>query len=92
MLYHSMMKTYPCTCVAEIVGKSFYSMQKARGIDLCDETEATKYQALDSLVLKKTNSAKKRAMKRMALLNIKEPIKMDTIGKPLSPICFFTWP
>ena len=76
MLYQSMMKIFPCTLVTEIVGKSFYSMQKSRGVDFQDKTDASKYQALDSLVLKKTNSGKKRAMKKMALLNIKENIDL----------------
>lgn len=77
MLYQSMMKTYPCSLITEIVGKSFYSMQKARGIDFNDKTDASKYQALDSLVLQKTNSGKKRAMKKLALLNIKESIDIS---------------
>lgn len=76
ILYQSMMKTYPCTLLTEIVGKSFYAMQKTRGYDFGDKTDASKYQALDSLVLKKTNSGKKRAMKKMALLSIKEPIDL----------------
>ena len=84
ILFQSMMKTFPCTTVLEIVGKSFYSMQKARGIDLGDDEDASKYQALDSLVLNRSNSSKKRAMKKMALLNIREPIKTENIGNSLS--------
>ena len=80
ILFQSMMKTFPCTTVLEIVGKSFYSMQKLRGIDLGDEEDSSKYQALDSLVLNRSNSAKKRAMKMLALLNIREPTKVDNIG------------
>lgn len=80
ILFQSMMKTFPCTTVLEIVGKSFYSMQKARGIDLGDDEDVSKYQALDSLVLNRSNSAKKRAMKKLALLNIREFTKVDNIG------------
>jgi hypothetical protein len=72
MLYQSMMKVYPLTLITEIVGKSFYSMQKARGVDFEDKIDASKYQALDSLVLGRTKSGIKRAMKKMVLLNIKE--------------------
>ena len=86
ILFQSMMKTFPCTTVLEMVGKSFYSMQKARGIDLGDDEDASKYQALDSLVLNRSNSSKKRAMKKMALLNIREPIKTENIGNSLSAI------
>lgn len=77
MLYQSMMKVYPLTLITEIVGKSFYSMQKARGIDFEDTIDSSKYQALDSLVLNKTKSGQKRAMKKMALLNIKESIDLS---------------
>jgi hypothetical protein len=72
MLYQSMMKVYPLTLITEIVGKSFYSMQKSRGIDFEDKIDPSKYQALDSLVLNRTKSGLKRAMKKMVLLNIKE--------------------
>jgi hypothetical protein len=81
MLYQSMMKVYPLTLITEIVGKSFYSMQKARGIDFEDAIDGSKYQALDSLYLNKTKSGQKRAMKKMALLNIKESIDLsDKMG------------
>ena len=58
MIYQSMLKTMPLSLLTTIVGKMFYAMQKARGIDLADETDPTNYQALDSLVLNKTNSGK----------------------------------
>lgn len=47
-------------------------MQKSRGVDFHDDSDPSKYQALDSLVLQKTKSGQKRAMKKLALLNIKE--------------------
>lgn len=47
-------------------------MQMSRGVDFKDETDPDKYQALDSLVLKKTKSGQKRSMKKLALLNIKD--------------------
>lgn len=78
MLYQAMMKTYPCTLITEIVAKSFYSMQKARGLDFHDKEDASTYQALDSLVFKRTNSGKKKAMKKMALFNIKESIDLNS--------------
>jgi hypothetical protein len=81
ILYQSMMKMVPITTVTDIVNRMFYSMQKARGIDLSDKTDASNYQALDSLVLNKTNSTKKKAMKKMALLNIREPIVEANISK-----------
>jgi hypothetical protein len=84
ILYQSMMKNYPCTLVAEIVGKYFYSQQKARGVDFGDKIDASKYQALDSLVLQKTNSGKKKAMKKLALLDIKEAVKSTLDEKSVS--------
>lgn len=50
-------------------------MEKSRGVDLEDTNDPTKYAALDSLVLQKTKSGQKRAMKKLALLNIREHIK-----------------
>mmetsp|Transcript_1249 Transcript_1249/g.1390 ORF Transcript_1249/g.1390 Transcript_1249/m.1390 type:complete len:169 (+) Transcript_1249:519-1025(+) len=47
-------------------------MQKSRGVDFHDDSDPSKYQALDSLVLQKTKSGQKKAMKKMALLNIRE--------------------
>lgn len=81
MLYQSMMKSVPLHIVEEVVSRNFYSMQKARGIDLADNTDVSKYQALDSLVLNKTNSAKKRSMKKMAILNIKEYVDQSNLDK-----------
>lgn len=75
MVYQSMMKSFPLTWVTDIIGKSFYAMEKSRGVDLEDTTDPTKYAALDSLVLQKTKSGQKRAMKKLALLNIREHIK-----------------
>ena len=85
ILYQSMMKTVPLTTLEEIVGRAFYSMQKARCIDLSDKTDPSNYQALDSLVLNKTNSSKKQAMKKLAVLNIKEHFAQEpTIEKTQS--------
>lgn len=63
-------------------------MQKARGVDWTDKTDSDKYQALDSLVLNRTNSAKKRSMKKLALLNIKEPIQTSLDKKTTSETKF----
>lgn len=68
--------------MTEILGKSFYAVEMSRGVDLEDTTDPMKYEKLDSLILKKTESGQKRAMKKWALLNIKEPIKeMEDLKK-----------
>jgi hypothetical protein len=88
MLYQSMMRSYPCTAVRDMVGKYFFSMQKARGIDFGDKSDNSKFQAFDSLVLGRTNSGKKRSMKRLALLNIQDAIKMELNTKSVSEKTF----
>ena len=63
MLYQSTMKGFPLSTITNLVGRSFYAMQKSRGVDFEDNTDPIKYQAIDSLVLQKTKSGQKRAMK-----------------------------
>lgn len=85
-----MMKTYPCKLVSEIVGKSFYYMQKAKAVELDDKADASNYHAFDSMYSNNSGSGHKKSMKKLAVLNIKEHIKMENINsKSVSEKKFF---